>query len=207
MTSELLITFIIAGAVIVAVPGPNIMLIVADSINHGFRDSLKTILGVTAGTFLLVLLSMAGVATLLTMFSGVFTILKWIGAGYLAYVGISQIRGSFRSEDAGGTQKADHGSLFVRGFLVAATNPKGLLFAGAFFPQFISKEAPLIPQLLILCGTFLLVSVIIEVVYAYLGDRSGRLFKTPTFRNIAARVSGTVLVLFGIGLLFAKNDG
>lgn len=205
MTPETLITYVIAVAVIVAVPGPNVILIVSDSITHGFRKSLATIIGIKVGTSLLILLSLSGVATLLTIFSELFTVIKWIGATYLVYLGISQIRSTFQPENAAVLNQNSGNNLFVKGFLVASTNPKGLFFAGAFFPQFLDRKAPLLPQMIILWGGLLLVSFVIGAIYAYMGDKTGRMFSTHAFKKVTTRISGSVLIVFGIGLSFAKD--
>jgi homoserine/homoserine lactone efflux protein len=205
MSLEVLITYMIAVALIVVVPGPNIMLVVNDSINAGVKKGLLTILGIKAGTLFLVGLSMIGLTALLTWFSWLFMIIKWAGVCYLLYLGISQIRSSFKPADAVELPQAGNGKLFIKGFLVSATNPKGLLFAGAFFPQFLNAQAPLIPQMAILCVAFMVVSFLIEIVYAYAGNLAGKLFQSERFRKISARISGAILITFGIGLCFAEE--
>lgn len=205
MSYETLATFILATAVIVAIPGPNILIVVNDSITHGFRRSLATIVGIKAGTLMLIMLSMVGVAALLKMFSGVYLFIKWLGIGYLVYLGVSQIRMSMREQDTRPQAKTSEKGLFLKGFLVSATNPKGIIFAGAFFPQFIDEKAALLPQMLLLCFGFVLTAALIEIVYAVLGDAARALFRTDSFRRLSNRLSGGVLILFGIGLAFAKD--
>lgn len=205
MTLEVLLAYVIATAIIVVVPGPNIMLVVNDSMNVGFKKGLLTILGIKAGTLFLVGLSMIGLTALLTWFSWLFMIIKWAGVCYLLYLGIMQIRSSFKPANAVDLPRTGNGKLFMKGFLVAATNPKGLLFAGAFFPQFLNPAAPLIPQMTILCVAFVLVAGLIELVYAYAGNLAVNLFKSERFRKISQRISGAVLITFGIGLCFAEE--
>ncbi len=89
--------------------------------------------------------------------------------------------------------------------MVSATNPKGIIFAGAFFPQFINEKAALLPQMLLLCFGFVLIATLIEIAYAFLGDASRALFRTDKFRRLSNRLSGGLLILFGIGLAFAKD--
>ncbi|MCP4688997.1 MAG: LysE family translocator [Desulfobacterales bacterium] len=194
-----------ATAVIVAIPGPNILIVVNDSITHGFKRSLATIVGIKVGTLLLVILSMAGVAALLKMFSGVYLLIKWLGIGYLVYIGVSQIRMSQRGQNTPTREHTSEKGLFLKGFLVSATNPKGIIFAGAFFPQFIDEKAALLPQMLILCFGFALIATLIEIIYAVLGDAARTLFQTDTFRRLSNRLSGGILILFGIGLAFSKD--
>jgi homoserine/homoserine lactone efflux protein len=205
VTFEVLIAYVIAVALIVVVPGPNIMLVVNDSMHVGFKKGLLTILGIKAGTLFLVCLSMIGLTALLTWFSWLFMIIKWAGVCYLLYLGIMQVRSSFNPAVELDLPQTANGRLFMKGFLVAATNPKGLLFAGAFFPQFINPAAPLLPQMAILCIAFMVVAFLIEIVYAYAGKMTANLFKSERFRKLSQRVSGAILITFGIGLCFAEE--
>lgn len=205
MSLEIFIAYTIAVALIVVVPGPNIMLVVNDSMSFGVKKGLLTILGIKAGTLFLVILSMLGLTALLTWFSGLFTFIKWAGVCYLLYLGISQIRSSFKPAASLDLPQSARGKLFLKGFLVAATNPKGLLFAGAFFPQFLNADTPLLPQMVILCAGFMAVSFFIEIVYAYTGNLAANLFKSEKFKRISQRISGAVLIFFGIGLCFAEE--
>jgi len=205
MSLEVLIAYIIASAIIVVVPGPNVMLVVNDSINGGFKKSLLTILGIKAGNLLLIGLSMIGLAALMTWFSWLFLIIKWAGVLFLLYLGISQIRASFKPAPAENPPQVGNGKLFLKGFLVAATNPKGLLFAGAFFPQFLDARAPLIPQMIILILALMLVAGLIMAAYAYAGNLAAKLVKSERFKKLSQRFSGAVLISFGIGLCFAQE--
>jgi threonine/homoserine/homoserine lactone efflux protein len=205
MSLEVLITYIIAVAIIVVIPGPNILLVVNDSMNFGFGKGILTILGIKAGTLFLVCLSMIGLTALLSLFSCLFLIVKWAGVCYLLYLGLVQIRSSFKTAPNPELPQAENRRLFLKGFLVSATNPKGLLFAGAFFPQFLSDQAPLLPQMIILCASFIIVSFLIELVYAYTGKLAAKLFRSERFRKISARISGAVLICFGLGLCFAEE--
>ncbi|MCB2226649.1 MAG: LysE family translocator [Desulfarculaceae bacterium] len=205
MSLEVLIAFVVTSAIIVVVPGPNIMLLVNDSINVGFKKTLLTILGIKVGNLLLIGLSMVGLGALLTCFSGMFTIIKWAGVCYLLYLGICQIRYSFKPVPAADLPQAGNGRLFLKGFLVSATNPKGFLFAGALFPQFLIPQAPLAPQMIILCLLLTLVAGLIMTAYAYAGNLVAKLFNSDRFKRMSQRVSGAILVLFGIGLCFAEE--
>ena len=205
MSFDVLLAYVIAVALIVVVPGPNIMLVVSDSMNAGFKKGLLTILGIKAGTLVLFGLSMMGLSALLTCFSWLFLFIKWAGACYLVYLGIMQLRSSFKPVDWSDSPRQGNRRLFMKGFLVAATNPKGLLFAGAFFPQFLNPAAPLIPQMAVLCLVFAAVSFVIEIAYAYAGNMASGLFKSDRFRKAGQRMSGAVLIMFGIGLCFAEE--
>ena len=205
MDLNMLLAYLAASTVIVAVPGPNILLIINDSVRYGFRRSVATIMGIKAGILLLFLISLSGLTALLTLYSSLFTLIKWVGAGYLVYLGISQIVASGRAGSTGQTPAVEMNNFFLKGFLVSVTNPKGMLFAGAFFPQFIDKQMAIAPQIAILCGGFVILSTLIEIVYAVTGDRAAVIFKTEGFKRLTGRISGAFLILFGIGLCFMKE--
>jgi len=207
MTPGMLTAFIVSTAVIVAVPGPNILLLVNHSVQSGFRRSLATILGIKAGMLVLFTLSMAGFAALMETFTLLFTILKWTGAAYLVFLGVSQLKNPGVPENGvpAAAAPAVRERLFLRGFLISVSNPKGLLFAGAFFPQFLNREQPLLSQVIFLVLLHLAVATVIELLYAGAADRAGRLFRTPRFSLWVRRLSGTALILFGAGLAFLRS--
>ncbi len=206
MTIELFISYLIASTIVAAMPGPNVLLVTNDSIAYGFKNSLLTMLGVISGMAVLFSLSLVGIATFLIMFSWFFGAVKWAGVCYLIYLGVSQIIASFKPGDTFDEKKSLKKNFFAKGFLISVTNPKGLIFAGAFFPQFLNKDAAIIPQILLLCGGFLFVGFIVLMLYALCGNIAGRLFKTQSFKTIMNRISGAFLIFFGIGLAF-MDDG
>ena len=207
MNIDVFIAFIIASAIIVAIPGPNVVLVINDSIRHGFYKSLITILGIKVGIALLLLISLSGLAALLSIFSSLFVIIKWTGVCYLIYLGISHLISCTKNFPDQKENEIESNSFFLKGFLVSVTNPKGLLFAGAFFPQFLNKQLAIGPQIFILCSSFLMLATLIEIIYAWVGDRTGKIVKSNHFKRITGGLSGAFLVLFGIGLAFMQNSG
>ena len=205
MLIENLIKYIIAVAIIVVIPGPNILLIMNNSMKHGFNNGLQTILGIKAGMMLLFFISLSGIAAILLFFSSVFIFIKWLGVIYLIYLGISQIVISYKESEESNVVVFDK-KYFLKGFLISATNPKGLIFAGAFFPQFLNTNSSLLPQIIILCGSFLLVSLVIEIIYAYLSDLFSNILKTKSIRKLLDRISGLFFIAFGIGLSLYKRS-
>ena len=205
MLIENLIKYIIAVAIIVAIPGPNILLIMNNSMKHGFNNGLQTISGIKAGMMLLFFISLSGIAAILLFFSSVFIFIKWLGVIYLIYLGISQIVISYKESEESNVVVFDK-KYFLKGFLISATNPKGLIFAGAFFPQFLNTNSSLLPQIIILCGSFLLVSLVIEIIYAYLSDLFSNILKTKSIRKLLDRISGLFFIAFGIGLSLYKRS-
>ena len=124
----------LATAVLVAIPGPNVALIVANSLQYGFRQGATTVLGTTLGVALQLGLVVLGLAAVIEFAADLLTWIKWAGVVYLVYLGIRAWR-----EPAG--DLADVGArpaVFWRGCMIAALNPKTLLFNAAFLPQFLS---------------------------------------------------------------------
>ena len=127
------------------------------------------------------------------------------GVIYLIYLGISQIVISYKESEESNVVVFDK-KYFLKGFLISATNPKGLIFAGAFFPQFLNTNSSLLPQIIILCGSFLLVSLVIEIIYAYLSDLFNNILKTKSILKLLDRISGLFFIAFGIGLSLYKRS-
>ncbi len=205
MNIELFISYLLASIVIVAIPGPNILLIVNDSVTHGIKNSTMTVFGIVAGMAVLFSLALAGVATLLIMYSWLFSVIKWVGVCYLFYLGISQIRASFKSNSKLPEKVKVKKSFFAKGFLISVTNPKGMIFAGAFFPQFLNNDTDMISQISVLCGGFLFIAFFIGMLYALCGNTARKLFNTESFINQISRISGAFLILFGIGLALVNE--
>jgi threonine/homoserine/homoserine lactone efflux protein len=125
--------FVTVTFVVSATPGPNMLLVMSSSARFGFRASCGTMAGCLTALLLMMSISAAGLGALLQAFPSVFNALRWIGAAYLAYLGIRTWRAPVHEEPAvdsdAGTRRP--GQLARSGFLVAASNPKAILFAAA----------------------------------------------------------------------------
>ncbi len=204
MNIETLISFLFATVIIVVTPGPNIMLITHDSIRHGFKKSIMTVVGVSAGMILLFSLSLAGISTLFIQFPWLFNAIKMAGVFYLFYLGSTQIYQSMNTRVTGNGTFQSKDNFFFKGFLISVSNPKGLFFTGAFFPQFINKDLPILPQVLLLCGGCLLIASVISIMYAFFAKTASVFFESEKFQSRAALFSGLVLIFFGAGLFFVN---
>jgi threonine/homoserine/homoserine lactone efflux protein len=137
------------------------------------------VLGGALGFLLAIAASLAGLGALLAASEAAFTVAKWIGGAYLVYLGLRLWRAPAPVVEAGGAEAASaalaaEGSparLFARGFLVAASNPKSLIFFAAFLPQFMTPGAGFLRQLAVLGGTFLLVEIVYELMLAGMAQR------------------------------------
>ena len=125
------------------VPGPNVALIVANAVAHGRRYGLLTVAGTSAAMVPQLALTVLGMTGVLLVMAYAFEWLRWIGVAYLVYLGIRTWRAPAVDLTRVAPEPRSARSIFLRGFLVSLSNPKTLLFYGAFFPQFVIAERAL----------------------------------------------------------------
>lgn len=182
-------------------PGPNALLVLTHGALHGHRRTLFTVAGGAVGFIGLIALSMLGIGALLQTASGALTVLKVVGGAYLVWLGIQLWRAPPLKLDraaAGEALDARGRVLFRQGLFSAVSNPKVLLFYGAFLPQFIDPARDLLLQFAILAGTFAGIEAVVEVLLARLAhrvrpwlERTGRTFN---------RVCGGLFAAMGAAL-------
>jgi threonine/homoserine/homoserine lactone efflux protein len=147
------------------------------------------------------MLSALGLGTALAASEKVFTALKWLGAIYLAYLGITSFFSSVTEINvADRVTASSSGRLFAQGFLVGASNPKALFFFGALFPQFIIPNAPQLPQFLVLGATFIFFELLWLTLYALSASKAKRWLQQPGRAKLFNRATGVVFVV-AAGLL------
>lgn len=175
MTIELWLLYLAAAVGLSLTPGPNGLLALTHGACFGLRRTVATVMGGAIGFLVLIAASLAGMGALLAASEAAFTAAKWIGAAYLVYLGVRVWRSPAPlvavSDAAAAGPEADPRRMFVRGFLVAASNPKGLIFFAAFLPQFIVPGTPFAAQLLVFGGTFVAVEVAYELLLAGAAQR------------------------------------
>jgi threonine/homoserine/homoserine lactone efflux protein len=203
MSLELYLAFVIATLVMLIIPGPNVALIVANSISYGTRYGLFTVLCISASLIPLLVLTVAGMSAMLSLVSHWFEALRWLGAAYLIYLGVEAWRAP--APDLG-VIKPDPKSLnriASRAVLVALTNPKTLLFFSAFFPQFLDTSRNTTSQLAIMAVTFLVLAAISDGLWALFAGRARVvLIRAGSWVN---RVTGSALLACGVGLALARR--
>jgi threonine/homoserine/homoserine lactone efflux protein len=199
----LYLAFVAATAILILIPGPNVSLIVANSIAYGTRFGLLTVAGTSAAIAVQLGLTALGLTAVLGTLAIWFDWLRWLGVCYLLYLGIRQWRAAPVDLTRTPPQPRSVRAIALRGFLVSLTNPKTLLFYGAFFPQFLSPERPLAPQVGLLAVTFLVIAVTLDSVWALAAGRARRLLAVRgRLRN---RLSGGLLIGAGVGLALAHK--
>lgn len=191
--------FVMMSFVVSGTPGPNMLLVMSSSARHGVGQALAVMAGCMTALMLMMGLSAAGLGALLQASPAVFDVLRWVGAAYLVYLGVKSWRAptATRADDAPAMPSERSAALFRRGFLVAASNPKAILFAAAFLPQFITLSAPRLPQFMILLLTFALIEGAWYMAYAAGGQRIAVYLRRARVLRLFNRVTGGVFVGFG----------
>lgn len=214
--------FVVAGIVLNLTPGPDVLYIVAQGVKGGARAGCAGALGIVAGCFVHIAAAGLGVSALIATSGAAFTLLKWLGAGYLAYVGWTLLRSkrasfyeaAYAVETKAGGQNSLK-SVFVNGFWTNALNPKVALFFLAFVPQFIAPDAPHKTVAFFVLGlVFNLNSLWVNLGYGLLAGTLGAAVagaQSPRWAGLRSqlhwleRAAGTVFMAFGLKLALMDN--
>jgi len=184
------------------IPGPNVALIVANSVAYGPRFGLLTVAGTSLAMVVQLALTALGMTELLGVLGAWFGWLRWIGVAYLVYLGLMQWRAPPNDLGAVPAQPKSARAIVMRALLVSLTNPKTLFFYGAFFPQFVDLERPVGAQVAILSATFLALALLIDGGWALVAGRARALLAARgRLRN---RLSGGILIGAGAALALAR---
>jgi len=194
--------FALTSLVMLVIPGPAVLFIVTRSLEHGRRSGLVSMLGVQAGGLVHVAFATVGLSALLASSATAFSIVKYAGAAYLIWLGLSRLlRRGFEPGEQVPRPPESYKRLFRQGAIVNVLNPKTAIFFLAFLPQFADRSAgPVAPQLLVLGFVFLAIAMISDGTYALLAGTLGdRLRRRPSVRARIERASGVIYILLGTG--------
>jgi threonine/homoserine/homoserine lactone efflux protein len=200
MSIETWLAFTAASAVMLAIPGPTILLVISYALGHGRRTALATVAGVTLGDFTAMTASLAGLGTLLAASSALFTILKLLGAAYLMFLGIKLWRAPIVNGPMGDNDNLPEEKplkILLHAYVVTALNPKSIIFFIAFVPQFLDLSRPFLPQTLILEGTFLCLAALNAFLYGLLADMARGVIRKASVQRAVNRTGGTLLIAAG----------
>jgi len=205
-----LLAFSLVALVAIATPGPTVLLALANGSRLGVRRALPGLWGAVASDFVLVGAVALGLGALLAASEFWFTVLKWVGATYLAWLGLRLLRSQGGLQPVAAAAEPDRASarsVFLRSFVVAVTNPKGYLFCGALLPQFIDPAAAQAPQYGLIALVFAAIDFSVMLAYAALGAHAMRLLKQRAVQWLDRSCGGLLLVLAGSMLLFRGPPG
>ena len=206
MNLHLFLAYCLAVAILVLMPGPIVTLVVANSLSHGGRSGLATVAGASIGNAILLGATAVGLVAFFALLSEIFEFVRWAGAGYLIWLGVKAWRAHGGQELAiVPAAKRSSRAVFLQGFLVAITNPKAIVFYVAFLPQFVDSHLPAGPQLLVMIVTMIIMALFSDSAYALLAGRARGWFTTPGRRRLQSRITGTLLIGIGCGLLLARR--
>lgn len=197
------IAFVGASAAVAIVPGPTVSLIVANSLRSGAGAGLANIAGTQVGLFTMIAVLALGLEAVVALMGEAFVVLKLIGAAYLVYLGIKLLRSDGALPQASSTARSLAG-YGVQGFLVIWSNPKALLFFGAFIPQFVRPGADPLAQVVLYGVLFMAVTTVLDGAYALAAGRLGRLL-TRARVKLVERVSGACLIVGGLWLASVRR--
>lgn len=197
MSFELWLTFVAASALLLVIPGPTILLVLSYALSRGRPVALASAAGVALGDLVAMSLSLAGLGALVLASATLFTVLKWVGALYLVWLGLRMIR----SAPTQGLTLPDAGiaprGVFWHNAAVTALNPKSIAFFIAFVPQFLRPDAPLLPQFAILIATFVTLAALNALAWALLAARLRSTIRRPAVLAWLTRAGGATLIAMG----------
>ena len=208
MTLTTLFLFSLVALVTIATPGPTVLLALSNGTRYGVRRSLPGMLGAVASDVILVTAVALGLGALLAASEFWFSALKWLGAAYLAWLGVQLLRSKGGFEVPAADQlNPEHGprQVFMKSFLVAVTNPKGYLFCSALIPQFIDPAASQLPQYLAIGLVFCAVDFSVMLAYAFVGFKAIAVLKASAVRWIDRVCGGTLLALAASLALYRRS--
>jgi len=202
MSLSVYLAFLLACAVVMIVPGPSVTLILANSLRHGRRAGLLNVAGGQVGLALTAGVVLLGLASLIAAMGAWFVWLRLAGAAYLIWLGVKLLL------DAGGIEAAaapstPRGGFFLQALAVSLSNPKTLLFFGAFFPQFIDAKGDFTLQVLIMGATAMGVAAVTDTAYALLASQAGTALSRRRLR-LVTRASGGLLIGGGVWMALAR---
>jgi threonine/homoserine/homoserine lactone efflux protein len=199
-----LIPYLGACVLLAIVPGPTVTVILANSLRSGTLAGLAIIAGTQLGLVTMILVVGLGLQAVMGFMAFAFDWIKLAGAAYLIWLGFNMLRSKGDLGVAAAGPAKSYRRLMLDGFLVIWSNPKALIFLGAFLPQFVAKEGATFPQVAVLGLLFMLVAGISDSLYAVLGGRARGMLSQARVK-ILSRVSGAILMVGGVWLALVKQ--
>lgn len=209
MSLELWIVYATSVFLVTVIPGPSMLLALTHGMKHGAKRTMAAAMGNVSATMMQAAISLAGLGAILTLSENVFLTIKWLGAAYLIYVGVSLWRAprvSVAAEEISeNTAQIPLKKLFGQAFFVAASNPKAIIFCTAFLPQFINTGSPQAPQFLILLGTMASIAFVCFMVYALGGQKVLGTLVRGRIGHYFNKVMGGTFISAGLGLALSRR--
>jgi threonine/homoserine/homoserine lactone efflux protein len=202
MSLQVYLAFLAACIALALLPGPVVTLVIANGLRHGTRAALTNILGVQVGLAIVIGVVAVGLTSLMATMGYWFDWVRFAGAAYLVWLGIKLIRTPVEGVSAQ-APPPPRGGFFLQGFLVLLSNPKVLVFFGAFIPQFMDMSRDHVSQVALLGVTFMITGAITDSIYAILAGRARKFFSARRTR-LLSRVSGGFMIGGGVWLALTR---
>jgi len=208
MTPEVLALYAIFSFFYIISPGPAIFLAISNGMTRDMKTVALSSLGNIVGLLLLSSISIVGLGAIITSSATLFMLVKLTGAIYLIYLGVRQFRNSkavvLENFRQGEDKQRQASSFFNEGFLLAATNPKPILFFTAIFPQFLDQHNAIAPQFLLMTAIFMFLSFVSLFSYGLISKSTRRLFSSQSAMAWFHRITGGIFIVMGLGLTQLK---
>lgn len=192
--------FLVIAFLTVLSPGPGVILTLSNSIRYGLSGAVGGILGIATGTFIVAGVAASSLGILLATSSLVFSIVKYVGAAYLIYLGVRLWRSTGIKVDASTAENKSQKMKFIEGLTLQLTNPKAVFFFLSIFPQFVEPNQAFVPQFALLVATYSGLVVLIHLCYAALAYRARNWFSSGNGSRMFSKIGGSIFVFFGVGL-------
>ena len=200
LSIEVWLAFLAACVVLAATPGPSMSLFMANATSYGVKAGLLSVAGNTIGLSVLIVIATLGLTSIMAIVAQWFEVIRWIGVAYLVFLGLQKLHSAVHPNAVQMRAAPSARQILPQATFVALSNPKVLLFLGAFFPQFLDPTHPVGPQLTILAVSFVSVIVLTDASLVLAASRA-RVLLTRQGTRLADAVSGTILL--GGGALLA----
>ena len=206
MNLTLWLSFIGTVLIIAFTSGSSVLLATANSMNHGVKKTIGTILGDLSANTLQIILSSLGLATIIVTSGEIFYSIKWIGVAYLLYMGITKM--FYQSKAEKFTKEKNEKTfinLYGEGFMMSASNPKPIVFFAALFPLFIDQNLPFVPQVFVLGVTYLVIDGISLIIYVHFASRLKNYLEDKEKIQLQNKIIGVLLIFSGILLSMVRR--
>ena len=203
MSLQVYLAFVAACIALALIPGPVVTLVIANGLRHGTRAALTNILGVQAGLTIVIGIVAVGLTSLMATMGYWFDWVRFAGAAYLVWLGIKLVRFPVEGVNSDEPPPPPRGGFFLQGFVALLSNPKVLVFFGAFIPQFMDMSKDHISQVALLGFTFMVTGAITDSIFALVAGRA-RLFFSAQRTRLVSRISGGFMIGGGIWLALTR---
>lgn len=207
------LVFFIMAAATVASPGPGVVLTLSNALRYGFFNTFSGIFGVACGAAVVAGISATSVGLILASSTLAFTLMKYLGAAYLVYLGVKLLRAApleinintYEDGLAGSSKSSKSLRYFIEGLSLQFTNPKAVFFFMSIFPQFIDSGRSYLPQFSLLVLTYSGLVMAIHCVYFLAAQKAKNWITSPRGGNAVRKMSGAAFIFFGIMLARANR--